>query len=212
MGSLDTMKSSRKIRRLFHIFIHLNFVTGLLYAFTRFISTPRVLVLHRRLWAYETWIIFSFYAIFLFLLLHEADLDLTEVLDRVEGRLIHFKEVMLVNLLLLVFPWGLFLLLGPASMLNMLGLWSFYWRVLGFFSLVGALLYYLPFRFYKKKITYYILIFGFVDNFVAGVILFFLLIRGKISLVAFSATPLLFYFALTFLEQARHWSRYRSNG
>jgi hypothetical protein len=55
--------------------IHTNFVSGLVYAFYHFISTPRIDIVPRRMWAYETWIIFGFYSIFLFLSLREKTKD-----------------------------------------------------------------------------------------------------------------------------------------
>lgn len=69
-------------------------------------------------------------------------------------------------------------------------------------SLVGALIYYYPYRFYKRKISYFIILFGALDNFVAGAIVTALFVMRRVPLVAWSATPLLFYFAYFFKEQA----------
>jgi hypothetical protein len=63
-----------KIRKItikkkhFKTFIHLNFITGVLYAFYHYIRTPKsVDMATRRLWAAETWIIFTLYSIFIYL-------------------------------------------------------------------------------------------------------------------------------------------------
>jgi len=118
-----------------------------------------------------------------------------------------FREVLTVNLLLLVFPWGLFLLFGPSYLLGLFGLTSVYWRLLGLFSLLGAAIYYFPYHFYKKKLTFYILIFGAIDNLLAGLVVLFLFILKKVPLTTFSATPLLFYFSIFFFEQARVYKK-----
>ncbi len=55
--------------------IHLNFVSGLAYALYHFIITPRYDLVPRRMWAYECWIIFGFYALYLFLSLREVPKD-----------------------------------------------------------------------------------------------------------------------------------------
>ncbi len=191
-----------KLKRRFYFLVHLIFISGFLYAFYHFIQTPRSISLDRRLWAYESWIILSFYSLFTYLVLWEKE---TRVGVKVKNGFKWFKQVMLTNLLLLIFPWGLFLLLAPKFLLEIFHLRSIYWRVLGIGSLLGALIYYFPFRFYKKKISYYILAFGFIDNLLAGAIVVFLFILGKVPLVAFSSSPLLFYFAFFFLEQARDY-------
>jgi len=55
-------------------FIHLNFVTGILYAFYHFIRTPRsVDMADRRMWAAETWLLFTLYSVFLYLFIIETD-------------------------------------------------------------------------------------------------------------------------------------------
>jgi len=193
-----------KLKRYFYFFIHLNFITGFSYALYHFLNTPRSVFLHRRLWAYESWIIISFYCLFIFLILWEKEVRVKEVLKK---RMKRFKQVLLVNLLLLIFPWGLFLLLSPQQLLNIFSLSSIYWRILGFCSLIGAIVYYFPYHFYKKKLAFYILAFGFIDNFLAGAMVFVLFVLKKIPLVAFSSVPLLFYFSFFFLEQARDYKR-----
>ena len=55
--------------------LHLNFLSGFAYAFYHFLLPPRSDVLVRRLWAYECWIIFGFYALFIFLLVRERHRD-----------------------------------------------------------------------------------------------------------------------------------------
>ncbi len=63
-----------KIRKItirekhFKTFIHLNFILGIVYAFYHFMRTPKsVDMATRRMWAYETWIIFTLYSIFIYL-------------------------------------------------------------------------------------------------------------------------------------------------
>ncbi len=55
--------------------IHLNFSSGFAYAFYHFLTTSRSDIFVRRLWAYECWIIFGFYALFLFFLIREKPKD-----------------------------------------------------------------------------------------------------------------------------------------
>jgi len=183
-----------KIKKYFYTFIHFNFISGFLYAFVHFITTPKTTMVQRRLWAYESWIIFSFYCLFVFLMMVDTKVNFEQL-----------KRVLLVNLLLLIFPWGLFLLLAPSDLMSMVGLDSIYWRVLGAMSLVGAVLYYLPYQFYKKKWAFYILAFGFIDNFLAGGILFILFILQRVPFIVLGAVPLLFYFSLVFLQQAQFY-------
>jgi hypothetical protein len=57
-------------------FIHLNFTAGIFYAFYHFIRTPKnVDMAARRLWAAETWIVFTLYSIFIYLFIIEADAE-----------------------------------------------------------------------------------------------------------------------------------------
>ncbi len=183
-----------KLKKYFYGFIHLNFISGFLYAFIHFLMTPRTTVLQRRLWAYESWIIFSFYCLFLYLMMVDNKVNFAQL-----------KRIILVNLLLLIFPWGLFLIFGPSDLMGLIGLNSIYWRILGIMSLIGALIYYLPYRFYKQKWVFYILTFGFIDNFLAGLILFILFIYHRAPFIVLGAVPLLFYFSFVFMRQARYF-------
>lgn len=196
-----------KLKRRFYFLIHFIFISGFLYAFYHFLNTPKSIFLHRRLWAYESWIILSFYSLFIYLILWEKEV---RVGVKVKSGLKRFKQVMIANLLLLIFPWGLFLIFAPKFLLEIFSLRSIYWRILGIGSLLGALIYYFPFRFYRKKISYYILAFGFIDNLLAGAVVVFLFLLGKVPLIAFSTSPLLFYFAFFFLEQARDYKSSRN--
>lgn len=186
-------------KKFFYLFIHFNFLSGFLYALYHFLDTPKSIFLSRRLWAYECWIILSFYCLFIFLILLEKEVKIKQALRE---KISMYRKILLVNLLLLVFPWGLFLILAPTDLLDILRLNSFYWRILGMFSLLGALIYYFPYRFYKNKWAYYIFIFGFIDNLLAGLAVSLLFLFKKIPLVAFSSMPLLFYFSSFFLRQA----------
>ena len=145
-----------KLRNRFYLFLHLNYIVGFIYAFARFISTPRATLGVRRLWAYECWIILSFYFLLFYLILIER--------EKAASLFSRFKKLLAANLLLLIFPWGIFLIFAPRSLLLFLSLGSIYWRFLGIFSLLGAIVYYFPYRFYKNKLTYPILIFGFFDK------------------------------------------------
>lgn len=193
-----------KYKKYFYLFVHLNFLVGFLYAFIHFLTTSRSIFLSRRLWAYECWIILSFYCLFVYLIMLDEEISVKAVLKK---RLALFKKVLLVNLLLLVFPWGLFLIIAPRDLLEILHLYPMYWRILGAFSLLGALIYYFPYRFYKKKLAFYILIFGFIDNLLAALVVCVLFGLRKVPLIAFSSVPLLFYFSFFFLNQARNYRK-----
>jgi len=191
-------------KKYFYLFIHFNFLSGFIYALYHFLSTPKSIFLSRRLWAYECWIILSFYCLFIFLILLEKDIRIKQA---IKERVNIFRKILLVNLLLLIFPWGLFLIIAPADLLDMLRLTSFYWRLLGVFSLLGAIIYYFPYRFYSHKLAYYIFVFGSIDNLVAGLVVSALFLAKKIPLLAFSSMPLLFYFSSFFYGQAASYRK-----
>ena len=191
-----------KLKKAFYLFIHLFFSSGLLYAFYHFITTPKSEMLHRRLWAYENWMILALYGLFVYLSLAEKEIRFTSKLN-IKKHLQQFRIILGLNLLLLVFPWGLGLLLSPKYILAGLGYQSIYWRILGAGSLLGALIYYFPYRFYHHKLSYYIFIFGAFDNLIAGLIITYLYITKQVPLTAFSATPLLLYFSFFFYRQAK---------
>lgn len=192
-----------KYKRIFYSLIHLLFTSSILYAFFHFLKTPRTNMFYRRMWAYESWIIISFYVLFLYLALTEDGKRFLKIKDKFA----HFKRVLMINLLLLIFPWGLLLLLAPPEMLGMVKLDSIYWRILGFFSLLGAIVYYFAYRFYKYKLSYYILIFGAVDNLLAGIIALILFMLQKVPLVSIGCVPLLLYFSFFFVEQALNYNQ-----
>lgn len=187
-----------QFKRWFYFLIHLNFIIGFAYAFYHFINTPRSVFLHRRLWAYESWIIVSFYALFIFLILFEQ-----EKLRGVKAKIKRFQSILAVNLLLLIFPWGLFLLTSPDYLMEVFGFNSICWRLLGMSSLFSAAIYYFPYRFKGKKISRWILAFGWASNLVTALALALLFAFERVPLIAFSSTPLLFYFAYFFWEQSR---------
>ncbi|MBN1168376.1 hypothetical protein JXA63_00645 [Candidatus Woesebacteria bacterium] len=186
-----------KPRKLYYFFIHTFFISGIFYAFAKFIRTPRIEMFQRRLWAYENWIIISFYLLFVYLILTEKEGRFKKAKHRIN----EFKRILTVNLILLIFPWGLFLIFSPKYLLTMFGMGSIYWRILGIGSLIGAVIYYFPYRFYRSKFTKYVLLFGIIDNFVAGAIVTYLFFMKKVPLMAWSATPLLFYYSYFFKEQ-----------
>lgn len=48
--------------------VHFIFISGFFYAFFFYITSPKATEMHnRRLWAYESWIIFTLYTVFLWL-------------------------------------------------------------------------------------------------------------------------------------------------
>ncbi len=82
------------IKRNFKIFINLNYIAGFLYAFYFFATTPRKEeMLTRRLWAYECWLILSFYGLFIYLFYLER--------SALEGRrgLFRFMKIQAVRLI-----------------------------------------------------------------------------------------------------------------
>jgi hypothetical protein len=194
------LASHLRVKRFFYLAIHITFVSSILYAFYHFIQTPRADMVTRRLWAYENWIILSFYALFVYLILadREGMLKKKEIVER-------FRRILRVNLILLLVPWGMCLLLAPQDLLVRLGLFSFYWRILGGFSLVGFLIYLFPYKFYTHKISYIILLFGIIDNFLAATIVLLLFFQRQVPLVAVSAVPLLYYFSFFFWEQTHRY-------
>lgn len=188
-----------KEKKLYYFIIHSLYIISIFYAFWHFINTPRSDILPRRLWAYENWIIISFYLLFVYLVLTEKD----KRFKKAKNRLKEFRRILSINLILLIFPWGIFILLAPKDMLTILGLGSKYWKILATGSLIGALIYYFPYKYHKNKFTKYIFLFGIVDNLLAGAIVTYLFFLRRVPLIAFSSTPLLFYFSYFFKEQLK---------
>lgn len=210
------MKHNRhqKLRQYFLSFVHFWFIVSLAYAVIHFAWTPRSNMDIRRLWAYESWIIFSFYGLFVYLILTDPEYADT-AREKARKTFTRFQRTLKTNLLLLLVPWGLFLLAaryipGGDELLAILGMDAVYWQVLGGMSLLGFLLYLFPYLFFRNRLTYPILIFGFIDNFVAAMIVMVLFSVGRVPFVAFSATPLLMYFSYFFWEQAKHYKELRS--
>lgn len=193
----------QKYRKYFYLTLHIVFLTGLLYAIGHFLKTPRTNMETRRMWAYESWIIISFYSLLLYLTFIENGV----VKDQMKLYLEKFKRITIVFVILLIFPWGLFLLFAPQDLMDRLALNSVYWRILGLASLFGALIYYFPYRFLEKKLSYYIIIFGIIDNLLAGLIITILFFTDKIPYFTWSITPLLFYLSYFFLEYAKKYKQ-----
>ena len=60
--------NARQLKKYFKLFINFNYITGFIYAFYFFLTTPRnTQMLERRLWAFECWLILSFYGLFIYL-------------------------------------------------------------------------------------------------------------------------------------------------
>lgn len=60
--------NARQMKKYFKIFINFNYITGFIYAFYFFITTSRQNnMFERRLWAFECWLILSFYGLFIYL-------------------------------------------------------------------------------------------------------------------------------------------------
>lgn len=195
-----------KAKKLYYFLLHAFFMTGILYAFSQFLRTPHIDMLKRRLWAYENWIIMSFYLLFVYLTLTERETKLLGKKPKFKLHINEFKRILTVNLILLIFPWGLFLILAPHDILSILRLNSIYWKVLGCMSIFGAVIYYLPHKYYKKNFTRFILIFGALDNLIAGIVVTILFLAKKAPLIAWGSIPLLFYFAYFFHEQFRKYA------
>lgn len=200
-----------KAKKLYYFFLHMLFITGIMYAFAQFITTPRAYMLERRLWAYENWIIISFYSLFVFLTLTERELRLSKI-KKPHIHLREFKRILTVLVLLLIFPWGVFLLFAPNPLLDLLKLNAMYWRMLGIFSLLGALVFSIPLFSYRHRLSLIVFILGAVDNFAAGIVLTTLFILRKISLLPWSAAPLLLYFGYFFWEQVVKYRHLIKNG
>lgn len=188
----------KKFRILFGRFLHLNYLLGFIYALARFLATPRAFFESRRLWAFETWVVFSFWGVYtaLFLLEREKISFLKKS-----------RQIILTNLFLLVFPWGLFLLAAPDEIRSVFGFTAVSWRVLGFFSLVGAFVYSAPYLFWRRRFTRAILVFGFIDNLATSFIIFGLLLVKKVPFISFVSIPLLCYFAAFYLSLFRFHRR-----
>lgn len=207
----QTLNDIKKIKKYFYYFLHIFFLSGILYAFNHFIKTPKnTMMMVRRLWAYESWIILSFYSLFLFLTFMEKEISFKKG-NKAKLYLKKFQEILSVNLILLIFPWGLFLILAPTELMSIIKLQSVYWKILGFFSILGAAIYYYPYRFFKQKLSHYIIIFGAIDNLLAGLIITSLFFQNKIPLFAFSSAPLLFYFSHFFFEQSKNYKNIKQN-
>ena len=188
----------KKFKKRFYTLLHANYLIGVLYALAHFLVTPRRIYTPRRLWAYETWIVFSFWGIFTSI----------QFMEEERGSFLKkARQIILTNLILLVFPWGLFLLLSPRGLMDFFGLSSVYWRLLGAASLLGALIYYYPYRFWKRKLVRPILVFGFFDNLIAAALIFLLFVSGKTPFVALGSVPLLLYFSVFFLNLFRYHRR-----
>lgn len=57
-----------QLKRYFKIFINFNYIAGFLYAVFFYIRSPRdTHMIERRLWAYESWSILTFYGLFIYL-------------------------------------------------------------------------------------------------------------------------------------------------
>ncbi len=184
-----------KYKKYLFTFIHLFFISGILYAFFHFATTPKTQMFYRRLWAYESWIILSFYGLFVYLNLAQKEVKLS---------LKFFKTILGLNILLLIFPWGLFLLLSPSQLLQGLNLKPF-WRILGGMSLLGASIYSFPYYFYRHRFSRFVLYFCALDNLIAAIVLTILYIQKLIPLIAFSTIPLLLYFSHFFFNHAKKY-------
>jgi len=56
-------------RKFFKNFIHFFYITGIIYSFYFYITTPKATdFVRRRLWAMEAWFIFTLYAFFLWVI------------------------------------------------------------------------------------------------------------------------------------------------
>jgi hypothetical protein len=188
----------QKFKRLFYRLLHFNYIVGTLYALGHFLRTPRQIIEPRRLWAYETWIILSFWGIFTTIYFIE---------QQKLAALVKARRIILANLILLVFPWGIFLLISPQPLMTDFGLSSVFWRILGGCSLVGALVYYYPYRFWERRFARFILAFGFFDNLVTAFVILMFFLARRVPFIALGSVPLLLYFSIFFLQLFRYHRR-----
>ena len=185
----------KKFKKLFYGLLHVNYLAGVLYALIHFLMVPRRIYISRRLWAYETWIVLSFWGIF----------TSVQFIEQEKGSFLKkARQIIITKLILLVFPWGLFLLLSPKGMMDFFGLSSAYWRILGGASLVGVLVYYYPYHFWKQKFARVVLAFGFFDNLLAALVISFLFLTKRVPFVVLGSVPLLLYFSVFFLNLFRY--------
>ena len=62
------MVSKTKTQKRFRLFIHIFYIIGIIYAFFFYITSSKQHEMYnRRLWAIETWIIFTFYMLFIWI-------------------------------------------------------------------------------------------------------------------------------------------------
>jgi hypothetical protein len=100
------------------------------------------------------------------------------------------KRVLLIFIVFLFGPWGLFLLLAPLPLLNMTGEW-WGWRRLGGMSMIGGLVYCYAYWKPETKWAKIIAKFGVLDNFIPGLIFIVWGIWGKMPWVFWTQIPLL---------------------
>jgi hypothetical protein len=195
-----------QLKKFVFLLIHIIFISGLFYDFALFLGTGRDDQEVRRLYAYEGWIIGSFYILFIVLTLISR--DYSEKLLKQPREYIHeFRKILKLHLLLLIFPWGVFVLTAPQRLLDILGIGEMWVKIMSLLSIISAFFYYLPYHYYKEKISYYVLLVGAFANFIIGVgfsILFYLRI---IPITIWSTVPILLYYAYFFWEQSRQYSK-----
>ncbi len=195
-----------QLRKFVFLIIHIIFISGLFYDFALFLGTERTNAEVRRLYAYEGWIIACFYILFIVLTLISRDYT-GKLIKHPKEYMHEFKKILGFHLLLLIFPWGVFVLTAPQGLLNILGIGANWVKVLCFLSIVSAFFYYLPYHYYKEKISYYVLLIGALTNLAIGIgfsILFYLRI---VPVTIWSTVPVLLYYAFFFWEQSRQYGK-----
>ena len=197
-------KHESKKRKYFYLIIHTLLISLFFYAFVQFITTSRADFFSRRLWAYESTLVGMFYVLFVFLTIM-TDESVKEAIKKPKEHMQYFKDVLIVFLVLMIFPWGTFLLISPADVLEGLGLNSLFFKVAGSVSLLAASFYIIPYHFYSKKISYYILILGAIIEMIGGLGLGVLFILGEVPWLVLGALPLHLYFSYFLWEESnRH--------
>lgn len=90
-------------KKTFKNFLHLFYLTGIIYAFYFYITTPKSTdFFHRRMWAMEAWFIFSLYAFFLWVMMITDKEENFELNAKGIAKMMKLREKRLFYLLLIV--------------------------------------------------------------------------------------------------------------
>ncbi len=199
-----------KFRKFVFLTIHIIFISGLFYDLALFLGTSRESQDVRRLYAYEGWIIGSFYILFIVLTLLSQDYH-GKLHTKPREYINKFKKILSIHLLLMIFPWGVFILTAPQKLLDILGIGANWIKVLSMLSITSAFFYYLPFQTHKGRTAYFVMIVGFITTLITAIGLSILFYLHLIPAVVISSIPLLLYCSYFFWEHSRHFGKVLKN-